>query len=49
MKQIVKGHWLAVKRESLAGKEHWEIKKRRIGVLKKNLMNGSMTDWAEFM
>lgn len=46
-KQIVEGHWLAFERESPAGKEHWEIKKRMIGVIKQNLMDVLMTDWAE--
>lgn len=43
MKQIVKGRWLAVKRESLAGKKREQ--KSRMGVLKENHMNRSMTDW----
>lgn len=46
-KQIVEGHWLAVERESPAGKEHWEIKKRMTGVINENLMDVLMTDWAE--
>lgn len=46
-KQIVEGHWLAVERESPAGKEHWEIKKRMTVVINENLMDVLMTDWAE--
>lgn len=44
--QIDEGHWLAVERQLMASKERWEIKKR-MGVVKGNLINGFMTDWAE--
>lgn len=43
----MKGHWLAVERESPAGREREEIKQRGMGVLKENHMDGSMTDWPE--
>lgn len=44
--QIDEGHWLAVERQLMASKERSEIKKR-MGVVKGNLINGFMTDWAE--
>lgn len=44
--QIDEGHWLAVERQLMASKERWEIKKR-MGVVKRNLINGFVTDWAD--
>lgn len=41
---LTRAFWLAVERQTMASEERWEIKKR-MAVVKENLINGFTTDW----